>query len=804
MTMEKNINQRLNLVDVEKSLLSLILTKKNILDDVNSIISKEDFENGIDAVNKTVFDLCERCNDRYKYVSIPAIIDELKNSGVTRVYGIADMDIKEYIESLSVMYIRDDNYKKLAEILKDASVRRRISVAALDIQKAMVSTPFSSAEETISLADKRYNDCIRSINLGDDQPTNLFDDIDEAVEETKNQDESVRGYAGPHPTIQKIYGSLLRPGNMTVITSRSGIGKSLANFEQLATSDGGFISMGEVKVGQKILSKYAKETVVEGVFPQGMTKCCQFEYEDGREKTVCSYDHLWEVFKKGLKGEMVSYVMTAGEIQRQIKLGIKMYVPSSIAMDRGKVDRPKYYSLLSKYFNKEKLTKKEIISFKKYNPNYKSLNILSYFKGSDSALEKAVVLLTYIKRRKMLMLSKGYEKMTLEKKFYISSEDIEFLKLTSDILKNVGCICILWKKNKGKSKLFIDGRIIRYCSAKIMQAHFDYTNLSYLRISAVKDYGFCETTCIKVSDESHLFLLKNNVLTHNTQFTMDYCIKTSQMYDVPVLHMDNGEMSKRELQYRQISSFGKIKYWDVESGNWKKTKEGIDKMKNAVLASKNRKVFYYQASGKSFEQISNTVKRFYENFCKGGQMYICFDYIKPPINGTNKEDEHKYIGRLMDRLKRLIQDEILVNKKPVISLMTSVQSNRSGTLAKKTSEELEDSENVLGISDRIIHYASHCFILRFKARDEIASHGKAFGTHVLIPLKGRFLGEDPDGYVKLIETNKGLKKNLINLSFKNFGVTEHGDLRDIIKSQEMESRGFSGNTSQKEKDDIPF
>ena len=34
------------------------------------------------------------------------------------------------------------------------------------------------------------------------------------------------GMMGPHPKVNEIYGSLLRPGNITVIVARSGVGKT--------------------------------------------------------------------------------------------------------------------------------------------------------------------------------------------------------------------------------------------------------------------------------------------------------------------------------------------------------------------------------------------------------------------------------------------------------------------------------------------------------------------------------------------------------------------------------------------------
>ena len=53
-----------------------------------------------------------------------------------------------------------------------------------------------------------------------------------------------------------------------------------------------------------------------------------------------------------------------------------------------------------------------------------------------------------------------------------------------------------------------------------------------------------------------------------TQFCMDYSTKVSLKYDVPVLHFDNGEMSKEELIMRQCAALSGVSMHLLESGKW--------------------------------------------------------------------------------------------------------------------------------------------------------------------------------------------------------------------------------------------
>ena len=55
---------------------------------------------------------------------------------------------------------------------------------------------------------------------------------------------------------------------------------------------------------------------------------------------------------------------------------------------------------------------------------------------------------------------------------------------------------------------------------------------------------------------------------------MDFCTKTSSMNeDMPILHFDNGEMSKEELQMRQCAALSGIQLSLLETGRWREAGE---------------------------------------------------------------------------------------------------------------------------------------------------------------------------------------------------------------------------------------
>ena len=274
-----------------------------------------------------------------------------------------------------------------------------------------------------------------------------------------------------------------------------------------------------------------------------------------------------------------------------------------------------------------------------------------------------------------------------------------------------------------------------------------------------------------------------------TQFTMDYSTKVSLKYNVPVLHFDNGEMSKEELIMRQCSALSGVPMHLIESGQWLRAgKETVDKVRSVWAKVKKLQFYYYNVGGLDVDSMINTLKRFYySKVGRGNRMIFSFDYIKTTSDnaGANKT-EWQMVGEMVDKFKRCVQKEILHDGLPVIPMITSVQSNRSGITNNRNSQNVIDDESIVSLSDRITQFCSHMFILRNKTTDEILNEGVRFGTHKLINVKARHLGKDIAGAVEPVRVGDTLRKNFINLEFKNFCITERGDLRDVVEFNDID------------------
>ena len=168
-------------------------------------------------------------------------------------------------------------------------------------------------------------------------------------------------------------------------------------------------------------------------------------------------------------------------------------------------------------------------------------------------------------------------------------------------------------------------------------------------------------------------------------------------------------------------------------------------------------------------------------------MIFSFDYMKTLSCMRNKgTNEWKVVGDMITAFKNLIQKEILGEDGPVIAMITSVQSNRSGVTNNRRVENIVRDESIVSLSDRIIQFCSHMFHLRPKLAEEIQAENSRFGTHILEPFKYRHLGQNVSRALNLVEKDDGTKvRNHLNLEINNFNIEEVGDLQDQVDAMDL-------------------
>ena len=260
---------------------------------------------------------------------------------------------------------------------------------------------------------------------------------------------------------------------------------------------------------------------------------------------------------------------------------------------------------------------------------------------------------------------------------------------------------------------------------------------------------------------------------------MDICRKTAKKHKVKTLILDT-EMSSGDVKFRIASAESGVSLWHLETGNWRKNPELIEKVRDSYKSIKDQCVYHYSVGNTNIDQICSFVRRwYYSNVGRGNPFILGYDYVK--LTGEkvgNNWAEHQAIGDKIDKLKKLSEE---LN----CPIITAMQMNRSGESFNKKAEFVTDDSSAIALSDRLQWFASFVAIFRRKTVDEIAEDGADFGTHKLIPLKTRFQGKDAAGHHDLVKRvmsdgTTRFMNNFLNFNVKNFNAMEIGSLHDIV------------------------
>lgn len=294
--------------------------------------------------------------------------------------------------------------------------------------------------------------------------------------------------------------------------------------------------------------------------------------------------------------------------------------------------------------------------------------------------------------------------------------------------------------------------------------------------------------CGSLTKGGHITIVCAGSGVGKTQFTTHYCMYISGKHKIPVLHLDNGEMSEEEIVFRMLASYTGVPLYLIESGEWADNSDTKRRVEGALskMSSGEMRYDYFNVGGKTVDEMIIYIKRYYySQIGRGNPLVVNFDYIKSSFESGGKfKTEYQIVGEMVDKFKKLIQRDLVFEGRPQVSLMTSVQANRVGTVGNRTSDSVVDDESVISLSHRIKQFCSHLLILRNKTVDELESDPFFCGRHIMKIEKARNYGADAARAQNLVEMPDGsMKKNYVNFEFDNFRIKDKGDLVDLVSQQ---------------------
>jgi len=267
-----------------------------------------------------------------------------------------------------------------------------------------------------------------------------------------------------------------------------------------------------------------------------------------------------------------------------------------------------------------------------------------------------------------------------------------------------------------------------------------------------------------------------------TTWVNDMLFKTAAKNKVKALILDT-EMSKEEMQFRMTAAISGVPVWYLETGNWRKNKEMMTKVREALDTIKDFDYTHFHVGNRDIDQVCNTVKRwYYRHVGRGNPCIIGYDYVKLTGEKVDRNwAEYQAIGDKIDKLKRLSEEM----QCPVI---TAMQLNRQGESHNRSGNQVVDDSSVIALSDRLQWFSSYVGIFRRKTLDETALDGQEYGTHKLVTIKSRFQGRDAAGHQDLVRrvVEDGSERyvyNYLNFNVDNFNCEEMGSLETIVQRQ---------------------
>lgn len=205
-------------LQVERHVLSGLIKYQNLFPDIDVFLTEDDF---FHDVHSTIYAVYK--NTKYKGEKVDKVLlaEKIKNLGISFK---DDINIYDYIDNLGFSQITEEATINACKELIKLRIRREIADTADKLKRYVSQGGEEPIDKIIAEADAIYNDKISSY-ASSEEPINLFQNIEDIVEEIGNSPKEESGLITPYQEFNRLYGGL-KNGNIYAIVSRPGQGKS--------------------------------------------------------------------------------------------------------------------------------------------------------------------------------------------------------------------------------------------------------------------------------------------------------------------------------------------------------------------------------------------------------------------------------------------------------------------------------------------------------------------------------------------------------------------------------------------------
>lgn len=419
--------------------------------------------------------------------------------------------MKEYYESQETV----PSYDVMRIILKDISRNETDEEMLLATVDKIQNTPNDSANYINQLAEKffkqqnivktaneilriagngdttQYEKCVELLNdaMSRGVHENFGNAVFDNLKETLSND-----YRTVIPTgIKKLDEALeggIGKGELGVIACSTGVGKALS-VNELVLTPNGFVRMGDIKLGDKVIGRDGLSHNVIGVFPQGIRQLYKVTFANGAN-CICDDEHLW-----GLYDEYNEYFVAPLKKIRHMNykqeyFGVPYNKPVHFNVRQIDIDPYKFGKDIKVF------TCKCICDDYLYNTIDNRIKLLQGILDENGFVDRVGIPYVEVEN----------ESLAKDIIYLVRSlgGDAYFDELERDWLKYVVYIEFSDKN-------------INYFTDKNRQKLTTYVEHIKNVIVSIEYYGDEEAQCISIDADDALYITKDYIVTHNTSMT---------------------------------------------------------------------------------------------------------------------------------------------------------------------------------------------------------------------------------------------------------------------------------------------
>jgi len=205
-------------VQVERHVLSGIIKYSNLFAEIDVFLNDTDFYND---VHSTIYSVIKNILNKGEKIDKVLLAEKIKNLGISFK---DDINIFDYIENLTFSQITEEATINACKELLKLRIRRELAQTADKLKHFVTKNGEDAIDKIIAEADAIYNSKVSSYS-SNDEPINLFQNVEDVIEEIGNNPKEEVGLVTAYPEFNRLYGGL-KNGNIYAIVSRPGQGKS--------------------------------------------------------------------------------------------------------------------------------------------------------------------------------------------------------------------------------------------------------------------------------------------------------------------------------------------------------------------------------------------------------------------------------------------------------------------------------------------------------------------------------------------------------------------------------------------------